>query len=201
MSETSFITVSSPDDGGPAGSVGRAAAGVEIAIGDLQAPGPSGKAGPIWVRSGLLFDSYLCGAAPDTLWNDGWLTVGDHGFLDEDGFLVLTGRENRMIVTSGLNVYPEEVEAVLQDHADVAVAVVAGLPDAVRGQRLEAAVELAGLLDNAETVLLHHCRKRLASGKAPKKIHVLEKLPLTVGGKPDIQKIAAELAGGGRSGE
>ncbi|MHA7775466.1 class I adenylate-forming enzyme family protein [Roseibium sp. M-1] len=197
-SETSFITVSSAEEDGPAGSVGRAAAGVEIVIGDPHAPAPAGKAGLIWVRSGLLFDHYLCGAAPDTLWKDGWLTVGDHGFLDAAGFLVLTGRENRMVVTSGLNVYPEEVEAVLMDHSAVALAVVVGLADAVRGQRLEAAVELSASLDNPEIQLLRRCREHLASGKVPKKIHILQELPLTAGGKPDIQKIAAELAGGGK---
>jgi long-chain acyl-CoA synthetase len=200
-SETSFITVSSPEDAGPAGSVGRAPDGVEIAIGDPGSPAPSGQAGLIWVRSRLLFDGYICGAAPDTLWRDGWLTVGDHGILDENGYLTLTGRENRMLVTSGLNVYPEEIEAVLLDHPAVALAVVAGVPDKVRGQRLEAAVELTGpraeFPAGLEDLLLRHCRDHLLSGKVPKKIHVRDKLPLTAGGKPDIRKISAELAGRG----
>ena len=201
-SETSFITVSSPEDAGPAGSVGRAPDGVEIAIGDPHAPESPGRAGPIWVRSPMLFSGYLCGAAPDTLWRDGWLTVGDHGFLNEHGFLTLTGRENRMVVTSGLNVYPEEIEAVLLDHPAVALAVVAGLPDRIRGRRLEAVVELAGAQsgsrDGIEDLLLRHCRERLVAGKVPKRIHIRENLPLTAGGKPDIQEISADL---GKSGD
>jgi long-chain acyl-CoA synthetase len=199
-SETSFITLASPEDKIPRGSVGRVAPGVEIAIGDPSVPAGRGQAGLIWVRSGLLFSHYICGTAPETLWQDGWLTVGDHGFLDERGFLFLTGRENRMVITSGLNVYPEEVEAVLAEHPSVALAVVAGLPDRVRGHRLEAVVELSSPLAQADQILLRHCRARLSAGKMPKHIHIRAKMPLTPGGKPDIQKIVADLVKNGGSG-
>ncbi|MEE4013351.1 AMP-binding protein [Roseibium sp. FZY0029] len=199
-SETSFITLASLEDDIPPGSVGRAAYGVEIAIGDPADPVSPGRAGVIWVRSGLLFSHYICGTAPETLWQDGWLTVGDHGFLDEQGFLFLTGRENRMVITAGLNVYPEEVEAVLAEHPSVALAVVAGLPDRVRGHRLEAVVELKAPLADAKQILLRHCRGRLIAGKVPKHIHIRAKLPLTPGGKPDIQKVVADLAKEGGSG-
>ena len=169
-------------------------------IGDPSSPAVPGRAGLIRVRSGLLFSHYICGTSPDTLWRDGWLTVGDHGFLDERGFLFLTGRENRMVITSGLNVYPEEVEAVLAEHPAVALAVVAGLPDQVRGHRLEAVVELGAPLAGAEQILLRHCRERLAPGKVPRHIHIRAKMPLTPGGKPDIRKVVADLAKTGGSG-
>ncbi|WP_299819677.1 class I adenylate-forming enzyme family protein [uncultured Roseibium sp.] len=196
-SETSFITIAAPDDRVPAGSVGRAAEGVEIAIADPHRPAPPGHSGLIWVRSKLLFSRYICGASPTTRWRDGWLSVGDHGRLDADGFLYLTGRENRMIVTSGLNVYPEEIEAVLADHPAVAVAVAAGLPDPVRGERLEVVVQLTEPWDAAGTELMRYCRDRLAAGKWPRKIHFRDSLPLTAGGKPDIQKILADLPADG----
>ncbi|MBN9673024.1 AMP-binding protein [Roseibium aggregatum] len=194
-SETSFIAVSGPEDPVPPGSVGRAASGVELVIGAPGAPNAPGVPGPIWVKSGLLFAGYLCGEAPDTRWNGAWLTFGDRGYLDPDGFLFLTGRESRMIVTSGLNIYPEEVEAVLLDVPEVAVAVAGGLPDAVRGQRLEAVVQLAGPLPDAEAALLRHCREKLPAGKVPRKIHVKEHLPLSPGGKPDIRTIMEALRG------
>lgn len=199
-SETSFITLSSPEDNVPAGSVGCAAQGVDIVIGDPSSPAAPGRAGPVWVRSGLLFSHYISGTSPDTLWRDGWLTVGDHGFLDERGFLFLTGRENRMVITSGLNVYPEEVEAVLAEHPSVALAVVAGVADQVRGHRLEAVVELGAPLAGSEQILLRHCRERLAPGKVPRHIHIRAKMPLTPGGKPDIRKVVADLAKTGGSG-
>jgi len=192
-SETSFITIASPEDGAPPGSVGRAARGVDISIGDPRAPVPPGQSGPVWVRSGLLFSRYLCGGSSETRWQDGWLTVGDHGRLDEHGFLFLTGRENRMVVTSGLNVYPEEVEAVLGSHPGVAVAVVVGIPDTLRGERLEAVVQLTAPQAADEADLFNHCRKVLASGKVPRKLHLRASLPLTAGGKPDIQQILSDL--------
>ncbi|WP_298966695.1 AMP-binding protein [uncultured Roseibium sp.] len=199
-SETSFITVSRPCDDVPAGSVGRAAHGVQIAIGDPAHPLPSGTAGEIWVKSDLLFAGYICGQSTETRWHEGWLTVGDHGYLDGNGFLFLTGRSNRMIITSGLNVYPEEIEAQLLNHAAVATAVVVGRPDPVRGQILEAVVQLATPLDEAEDELLRHCRNVLAKGKLPKKIHIKNHFPLTAGGKPDIPKITRDLIGSGQGG-
>jgi len=196
-SETSFISVSGPCDEAPEGSVGRAAEGVEIAIGDPQQRAAPGEAGPVWVRSSLLFAGYLSGASSATRWQDGWLTVGDHGFLDKDGFLYLTGRENRMVVTAGLNVYPEEVEAVLNAHGRIEEAVVVGREDRVRGERLEAVVKVKTPGFDVAGELARFCRSRLAAGKVPRVFHVWDHLPLTAGGKPDIQQILAALESGG----
>lgn len=193
-SETSFITISGSAENAPPGSVGRPPAGIDIVIGDPGAPVPSGEAGAIWVKSNLLFSGYLCGNDPQTRWQDGWLTFGDEGYLDGNGFLFLTGRSNRMIVTSGLNVYPEEIEAVLLSHPDVAAAIVIGLEDPVRGQRLVAAVQMGVPTKRAEDVLLRYCRTRLAAGKLPRRILIFENLPLTAGGKPDIQRVTRELS-------
>lgn len=197
-SETSFVTVHGPHDPVPAGSVGAAANGVEIAIGAPEAPEPPGKDGPIWVRSALLFSGYVSGKSDDTRWQDGWLTFGDHGHLDDNGYLFVTGRTNRMVITSGLNVYPEEVEAVLTGNPDVAQAVVLGVSDPVRGQVLEAVVVLAREEAN-EGDLLTYCKERLAPGKVPRRFHFRKTLPLTAGGKSDIQKIKAELHRNGSS--
>ncbi|WP_422040983.1 AMP-binding protein [Roseibium sp.] len=194
-SETSFITVSA---GGalPPGSVGKPPPEVEIAIGDPDAPAAVGTSGAIWVRSALLFSGYLCGDDPQTRWKAGWLTFGDEGYLDKDGFLFLTGRTNRMIVTSGLNVYPEEIESVLMAHPAVAGAVVAGLEDPVRGTRLEAAVQLQDALEHPREVLLAYCRNRLASAKLPRRIHFFDHLPQTAGGKLDIQRVSDMMENG-----
>lgn len=192
-SETSFITVSMAGQNVPAGSVGRPPRGIAVAIGELGAPRPPGAPGAIWVKSDLLFSGYICGNDPQTRWCDGWLTFGDEGYLDDGGFLFLTGRSNRMLVTSGLNVYPEEVEAVLMSHPGVAIAVVVGLDDPVRGQRLEAAVQFDTKPEDAEGALLKHCRSKLSAGKLPRRIHVFDAMPLTAGGKPDIQCITREL--------
>ncbi|MEP2577395.1 MAG: AMP-binding protein [Roseibium sp.] len=195
-SETSFVTIAGPGDSVPEGSVGRAAEGVDIAIGDPRRPAPPGRSGPVWVRSGLLFSGYICGTAPDTRRQDGWLTVGDHGFLDQDGFLFLTGRGSRMLVSSGVNVYPEEIENVLCGHPAVAAAVVAGLPDPVRGERLEAVVVLSAPLERADEVLMRACKDALAPGKHPRRIHLRASLTMTAGGKPDVRRIVEDLLAG-----
>ncbi|WP_420412755.1 AMP-binding protein [Roseibium sp.] len=192
-SETSFISFARSGEELPLGSVGRPADGVEVAIGDPADPAAAGVSGPVWVKSALLFRDYICGTAPETKWQDGWLTFGDHGFLDEDGFLFLSGRGNRMVITSGLNVYPEEIEAALLQHPDVSGAVVLGLDDSLRGQRLEAVVELKTALEDPERALADHCRARVGRAKCPKRFHIRDKLPLTAGGKPDIPAIKDSL--------
>jgi long-chain acyl-CoA synthetase len=194
-SETSFITVSGVEDEVPAGSVGRAAKDVDIAIGDPVAPASEDVTGPIWVKSDLLFSGYVSGNSDRTRWQNGWLTFGDHGYLDTEGFLFLTGRANRMVITSGLNVYPEEVEAVLAHHQAVEMAIVTGVQDPVRGQVLEAVVKLSVSLADPEMDLLRHCKKHLAAGKVPRRFHFRDHLPLTAGGKPDIREITANLMG------
>jgi long-chain acyl-CoA synthetase len=192
-SETSFISFRRSGEDTPPGSVGRLADGVRVAIGDPQERLPAGMAGPVWVKSRLLFSGYICGHAPETVWRDGWLTFGDHGYLDGGGNLFLCGRQNRMVITSGLNVYPEEIETVLMTHPAVSVAAVVGVGDLLRGERLEAVVELKSGLEDAERTLGRYCRDRIGGGKTPRRFHVRAGLPLTAGGKPDLQLIRAEL--------
>ena len=141
----------------------------------------------------MLFSRYICGTSPGTRWQGDWLTFCDHGYLDTQGFLTLTGRENRMIITSGLNVYPEEIETVLLSHPVVAEAVVVARPDDLRGERLEAVVRLVEDLKDPERILQRHCRQQVGAAKTPRKIHIWESIPLTAGGKPDIRRVTAEL--------
>ncbi|MEP3045161.1 MAG: AMP-binding protein [Roseibium sp.] len=193
-SETSFISWSRQDNTVPCGSVGRPADGVQVVIGDPDRPEPTGSSGLIWVKSPLLFSGYICGETPDTEWRNGWLAFGDYGYLDKNGFLFLIGRETRMIVTSGLNVFPEEVERALMQHPSVRCAVAFGRSDPLRGERLEAVVQLTASLANAERALQQHCTTLLGKPKSPRKLHVRDEIPLTPGGKPDIQRVLAELS-------
>lgn len=187
-SETSFITLARPEEAVPAGSVGRAAPGVTLRIRDASGRDlPAGAAGAIWVKSTMLFDAYACGDAPETRREGGFLTIGDHGRLDEAGFLYLHGREKRMLVTSGLNVYPEEVETVLVGLPGIEEAAVFGLPDALRGVELVAV--LRGTFD--EPTLRAACRKLLPAAKIPRRFLSLEDWPRTSGGKADLRALEA----------
>ncbi len=195
-SETSFISFARSGDGAPAGSVGRPPTGVSVAIGNPDQQLPSGTPGPIWVKSPLLFNRYICGRSPETVWHGDWLTFADYGYVDDAGYLFVTGRQNRMVITSGLNVYPEEIETVLMSHPAVKAAAVFGVTDALRGERLEAVVELRLELEDSAQTLADYCRRFVGRGKCPKRFHMKDKFPLTVGGKPDLQALKREFGVG-----
>nr|WP_281493673.1 AMP-binding protein [Ancylobacter koreensis] len=187
-SELSFVAIAHPDERVPAGAVGRAARGVTLRIRDAAGRDlPVGEAGAIWVGSSMLFDEYACGSAPETRRADGFLTIGDHGRLDEAGFLYLHGRERRMLVTSGLNVYPEEVEAVLAGLCGIEEAAVFGVPDPLRGVELVAV--LRGRYD--EPALRAACRAVLPAAKIPRRFLALDDWPRTAGGKADLRALEA----------
>lgn len=191
-SEMSFITISAPEDYPPDGSVGRAVHGVEIAIRDDNRNAlPIGETGTIWVRSSMLFDGYICGGGSEIARENGWLTVGDRGRLDENGFLYLAGREKRMIITSGLNIYPEEVEQVLLSHEKVALAAVVAKPDKVRGAVLIAVVQAHPGSDLNDGILRRHCLQHLGRARTPRAFLLLKELPLTAGGKIDLKQLEA----------
>ena len=97
---------------------------------------------------------------------DGWETLGDLGWVDEDGYLYLADRRTDLIVTGGENVYPAEVEAAIDEHPAVLSSAVIGLPDDDLGQRVHAIVEVQGELDEPE--LRAHLAERLARFKIPR---------------------------------
>ncbi len=194
-SELSFVSYVRGTDPVPAGSVGRAFDGVDIAIRDADGDAcPPGVVGAVWVRSRLAFDRYVMGDAPECRRDGDWITVGDHGYLDDDGYLFLAGREKRMLVTSGANLYPEILEAALCRHPGVAAAAVIGLPDPVRGQRIVAAVSLRDPSHPpVRDDLIALCADNGGAHAAPRAVHVIGDWPRTPGGKTDLPRIAQML--------
>ncbi|MBC2861229.1 AMP-binding protein [Stappia sp. 28M-7] len=189
-SETSFISHRGPADLYSEG-VGRPFPGVELEVRGQDGKAlPVGQDGEVWVRSPLLFDRYVMGDEPMTRSDAGWLTLGDRGRVDDEGRVFLAGRGGRMIVTSGLNVFAEEIETVLLEYPGIAQAAVFGVPDTLRGARIVAAVQLADPA-LAQADLRRHCLARLERAKVPRSFHVAEHWPLTPGGKPDLQTIGA----------
>lgn len=184
-SETSFIAWIEADAATPAQVVGRPFANVDIEIRDRRPPdGP----GLIFVRSPMLFMDYVGGEAdPTAALRDGdWLSVRDLGQLDAEGRLCLVGRQNRMIVTQGKNLFPEEVEALLLAHPGVVEASVQGVPDPLRGLQVVAIVRLAeeGEAPGAQA-LSAWCRERLEGYKVPRRHFVCADWPFTASGKTD----------------
>jgi acyl-CoA synthetase (AMP-forming)/AMP-acid ligase II len=133
----------------------------------------------------------------------GWLHSGDIGKIDAAGHLYVLDRLKDMIVTSGNNVYPKEVENVIFDHPGVQSVAVVGLPDEVRGETVHAFVVPAPGARLSEEALLEHCRRNLALFKVPRSVAFIDELPLTGSGKIrrfKLRELAKAMpAGGGAS--
>ncbi|MEL7310063.1 MAG: acyl-CoA synthetase [Pseudomonadota bacterium] len=118
--------------------------------------------------------------------SDGWATVGDVGYVDDDGFLFLTDRKHYMIITGGVNVYPQEIENALITHAEVADAAVFGLPDAEFGERVHAVVQPAKGVSGDDALkqrLTEYLRERMSHIKIPRSIDFDPALPRHDNGK------------------
>lgn len=197
-SELSFVAVRKPGESCPPASVGRAFSGVDLTI--RRADGSLcgvGEPGQVFAKSPYLFSGYVFGADPP-IEIDGAITVGDVGFLDADGFLHLVGRRNRMIVTSGKNVYPEEIEAALLDFPGVRAASVFGAPDARRGERLVALVLPQPGACVRRRDLSAHLRARLPLAFVPRIIARAPTWRWTASGKTNHPAMRALWDGGAR---
>ncbi|MFI7680238.1 AMP-binding protein [Actinophytocola sp. NPDC049390] len=150
------------------GSVGRPVMG-QISVRDSDGTElPSGGTGEIWMRrsTDLAAPYRYIGARPRVS-TDGWESVGDRGRLDADGYLYLADRMTDMIIVGGSNVYPAEVEAVLEEHPDVHSACVIGLPDEEYGQVPHAVVQTDSAAFDADA-LTSYLRSRIAPYKVPR---------------------------------
>lgn len=186
-SEVSFTTVARDDEDVPADSVGRAFAGVDLTIRDHRGRVlPAGEVGEVFVKSPFLFMGYACGDAAPLRQADGAVSVGDVGVLDARGFLRLVGRASRMIVTSGKNVHPEEIERVLEAHPAVASAAVLGTDDVRRGERLVALVRFRDGATIDAPALIAHARAALPLHRIPRRYAVPPRWPTTSSGKSDF---------------
>ncbi len=197
-SETSFIAWMDTDEDSPAAVVGRPFANVQVQI--REAPGEAAHAagtGLIYVRSPMLFMDYVgAGDATAALRDGEWLSVRDLGTLDAQGRLSLAGRQNRMLVTQGKNLFAEELEAVLEAHPAIALASVHGLADARRGSLVVAIIQWADTPPATQPhalQLVAWCRQSLEPFKAPRKIFVCSHWPRTASGKTDHPALARSL--------
>ncbi|OBG20592.1 fatty-acid--CoA ligase FadD4 [Mycobacterium sp. 852002-51057_SCH5723018] len=148
---------------------------------------PPGQAGEIYFEGGFNFE-YLNDPTKTAASRDrhGWATVGDIGYLDDDGYLYLTDRRHHMIISGGVNIYPQEAENLLVTHPKVLDAAVFGVPDDEMGQRVMAAVQTvdpADATDGFADQLTAWLRDRLAHYKCPRKIAFEAQLPRTDTGK------------------
>jgi len=172
------------------GSVGVAQTGIDVIVADTaDAPVPAGETGEVLVRGPTVMTGYWMNpeASAATLAN-GWLHTGDVGTLDQDGFLTLKDRSKDLIISGGSNIYPREVEEVLQAHAAVAEVAVIGRPHPDWGEEVVACVVARNARSPAacaalERALDAHCLERIARFKRPKAYLFLDELPKNNAGK------------------
>jgi acyl-CoA synthetase (AMP-forming)/AMP-acid ligase II len=184
--ETGIVTLIGPDDllRKPQ-SCGRPFPGVEIRL--LDDAGNEvgvGEPGEVWVRSPQLLDEYFNKPeATERNRRDGFFSVGDVAYRDEDGYLYICDRKVDMIISGGVNIYPAEVEAVLGTHPAVQDCAVIGVPDPEWGEAVKAVVQLRpGATATAEE-LIAHCADRLADYKRPRSVDIVDDLPRDAAGK------------------
>ncbi len=169
------------------GSVGRPARGIPHVVDESGAELPAGQVGLIYFETASVLRYHNDPEKTARAHNDrGWATMGDVGYLDAEGYLYLTDRRDFVIISGGVNIYPQEAEAVLTAHPKVADVAVFGVPNEDFGEEVKAVVVAADPLqaDAAlERELIDHCRSRLSSIKCPKTIDFAADLPREPTGK------------------
>lgn len=182
------------------GSVGQVRYGCAVRILDDDLREMSqGDVGQIWVSGPSLHTGYhnRPDANAESIHGD-WMTVGDMGYLDQDGFLFLVDRRKDLIITGGLNVYPTEVEEVLVQHPGVNEVAVYGVPEPTWGEQVCAACVPSPGAEPDQQELITWARRRLADYKTPRVVHFVDELPRSSTGKVlrrELRRIS-EAAGG-----
>jgi len=186
LTEASPVVTSSAGMPVRYGSVGKVLDGIDIRLVDESGEVvPQGDQGEIWVKGPNIFLGYL--DEPEqtarVLTSDGWLRTGDIATADEDGYLYLVDRAKDLIIVSGFNVYPAEVEEVLGEHPGVAEVGVVGVPHPHHGEAVKAFVVPKPGVHLDEEQIIEWCGDHLARYKCPTKVLFVDQLPRNVSGK------------------
>ena len=180
------IVVTNPYDGPrQPGRVGHPFPGVEVRLGELD---------EVLLKGGQVFTGYWRNpqATAEAFTSDGFFRTGDVGEIGDDGTLAIRGRIKELIITGGFNVYPREVELVLETHPAVQEVAVAGVPSDRWGEEVTAFVVPSGRGDLVESEIIAFANERLASYKCPKRVVAVDKLPRNAMGKVQRSVLTAQ---------
>jgi long-chain acyl-CoA synthetase len=186
LTEASPVVTSSAGIEQKVGSVGKVLDGITVRLVDEHGDDAlAGDSGEVWVKGPNVFQGYLNEpeATAKVLTADGWLRTGDIAVTDDDGYLYLVDRAKDLIIVSGFNVYPAEVEEVLLEHPAVREVGVVGVPHPHTGEAVKAFVVLEPGATAHEDTLVAWCLDHLARYKCPAKILFVDELPRNVSGK------------------
>lgn len=184
---TAFLVSQPPFEPYKDGSVGKPFPNTYVKIMDLKDPEKEvgiGERGVVWARGPQVSGGYY--HRPEETeknFRDGWLNTGDIGYLDPDGYVFLCGRAKEMIIHSGFNVYPQEVEEVIKAHPAVADVCVVGRPDEVTGESVRAVVVCRSGMSITQDELRDYCKQQLSPYKVPSLFKFVEVIPTNENGK------------------
>lgn len=186
LTESSPVVTTSVNGQHKIGSIGKPLHGVSLRLVDEHGDdSEQGDAGEIWVKGSNVFAGYYNDneATDRVLTADGWLRTGDLAVMDDEGDLFLVDRLKDLIIVSGFNVYPAEVEQVLLTHPAIEQAAVVGVSHPHSGEAVRAYVVLRKGVHLDEEAIIEHCQKQLARYKCPSKVLIVQSLPTGSTGK------------------
>ena len=189
MSEAGMITSNPYDGERRAGTVGFPLPGVDVrVVGEADERLPVGENGAIQIRGENVFCGYwrMPEKTREEFTRDGWFRTGDVGVIDADGYLSIVGRAKDLIITGGYNVYPKEIELVLDEMPEVVESAVIGVPHADFGEAVTAVVVPRADARPDEAIIITALKSKLAGYKVPKRVHFVDSLPRNAMGK--VQK-------------
>jgi len=188
LSETSNVLSCTPMGKRKVGSVGLPWPDVDIRIVDLETGKedlPLGEPGELIAKGPTIMSGYWKNPDETAIaLRDGWLYTGDIAYMDEDGFIFIVDRKKDMILCSGFNVYPREIDEILYAIPGVLSACTVGVPDPKRGETVKAFIVKQPDIDLTEENVISFCKERLSAYKVPKMVEFIDELPLTGVGKP-----------------
>ncbi|MEW9668017.1 long-chain fatty acid--CoA ligase [Ammoniphilus sp. 3BR4] len=195
LSEASPVTHRNPIRGKrKIGSIGVPIPGTDSKVVDLETGKvemPNGVPGELVIKGPQVMKGYWNNGEETAIaLRDGWLYTGDIATMDEDGYFYIVGRKKEMIISSGYNIYPNEVEEVLYQHPSIKEVCAFGVPDAYRGEAVKIAVVLREGTSVSEAELIQWCQDRLAKYKVPKYVEFVSELPKTAVGKVLRRKLS-----------
>ena len=194
-----FCYINSEDWLAHPGSVGKPLMGAAHVADEDGNELPNGEAGQIWFESSHQFEYHGDKKKTAEAWNDkGWMTLGDVGYVDDEGYVFLTDRVSNMIISGGVNIYPRETEDVLIGHPAVHDVAVIGIPHPEMGESVRAVVQLAEpVADEAAMAeeLRQYCRDHLSHFKCPTSVVFVDELPRLPSGKIAKRMFSDEVRG------